>query len=328
MRAIWYERSGPAAEVLTPGEMPDLEPGPGEVRVRLALSAMNPTDVKRRERGRELDRFARIIPHNDGAGMIDWVGEGVPEARQGERVWIFGAQAGRPFGTAAQFVVVPARQAIRLPDAATFEDGACLGVPAVTAHRCLFADGGIEGATVVVSGGTGRVGAYAIQLAKRAGATVIATVGSAEKADQAKALGADHALCYRRDDLAAALAEITGGRGVDRVVEVEFGSNVGWTAKALKSNGSIATYASMADTKPRIPFYALMYKNIAVRFVAIFDMPRAAQDEAFADITACLAGGALRHRIGLRCAFAEVVRAHEALEANAVDGCALLEIPS
>ena len=331
MRAIWYERPGPAAEVLTVGEMPDPEPGPGEVRVRVALSAINPTDIKRRRGGRELGLFPRIIPHNDGAGAIDRIGEGVPDSRLGERVWTFGAQAGRPFGTGAGFVVLPSRQAIRLPDSASFEDGACLGVPAVTAHRCLFSDGGIEGATVVVSGATGRVGAYVVQLAKRAGATVIGTVGSAEKAELAKALGADHALDRRRlsgDDLAAAVREITGGRGVDRVVEVEFGANVGWTAAVLKDNGVIATYASTADGEPRIPFHSLMYKNITVRLVAIFGMPRAAQDRAFADVTACLEAGTLRHRIGLRCAFEEVIRAHEAVEAGAVDGCALLEAPT
>ena len=181
MRAVWYESKGPAAEVLVAGEMPDPEPGPGEVRVRIAVSSVNPTDVKRRREGRELGRFARIVPDNDGAGTIDRVGAGVPASRFGERVWVFGAQAGRPFGTAAEYTCVPARFAIPLPDNASFADGACLGVPAVTAHRCLFADGPVRDRAVLVSGGAGRVGAYAVRMAKRAGAFVIATASSPAK---------------------------------------------------------------------------------------------------------------------------------------------------
>ena len=181
MRAAWYEKNGGAAEVLRLGEMPDPEPGPGEVRVRVAASGLNPTDVKARAGSRPMG-FPRIIPHQDGAGVIDRVGPGVPASRLGERVWVYIVQWQRPFGTAAEYVCVPAPRAITLPANLTFAEGACLGIPGVTAHRCLFADGPIEGQTVLVTGGAGAVGHYAVQLAKWSGARVITTVSSGEKA--------------------------------------------------------------------------------------------------------------------------------------------------
>lgn len=180
MRAAWYEKNGPAAEVLQVGDMPVPEPGPGEVRVRIVASGLNPTDVKARAGSRPMG-FPRIVPHQDGAGVIDKVGRGVPASRVGEHIWLYIVQWQRPWGTAAQFTIVPATRAVPLPATATFAEGACLGIPAVTAHRCLFGDGAIDGQTVLVTGGAGAVGHYAVQLAKWAGATVIATVSSPEK---------------------------------------------------------------------------------------------------------------------------------------------------
>ncbi len=326
MRAVWYEKAGKADAVLVVGTMADPEPGPGEVRVRVAVSAVNPTDVKRRREGRELGRFPRIVPNNDGAGTIDRVGPGVPEVRRGERVWVFGAQAGRPFGSAAEFAVVPSRQAIPLPATASFDDGACLGVPAVTAHYGLFADGPVTGKTVLVSGGAGRVGAYAVQLAKRAGATVIATVGDAAKMKAVKALGADHVLNYKTDDVAAGIQRLTGGQGVDRIVESAFGSNVALAPKIMKANGAIAAYASDAQPEPTIPFYPLMFNNTTIRPFIIYALPHTVQDRAFVGITAALKEGALKHRIAARFPLARLAEAHDAIESGAAWGCVLVDV--
>lgn len=326
MQAVWYEKAGAAADVLQFGERPDPEPAEGEVRVKIAWSAVNPTDDKRRQNGREIDQFDYIIPNNDGSGVIDAVGDGVDNARVGERVWIFSAQAGRPFGTAADYVALPSRQAIRLPDSATLEDGACLGVPAVTAHRALFADGPIEGQTVVITGAAGRVNRYTVQMAKRAGAEVIATVGSDEKAEHVRGLGADHILDYKTDDIVAEVLRITDRKGVHRLVDVEFGANIGEAPKMMRPNGVITSFASGIEPNPTLPFYALMYTNITIRPLAIFGMPRPAQDEAIAHVTECLEAGALQHLVGRRVGLDDMVAAHEAIAAGAVFGCLLVEV--
>lgn len=323
MRAVWYEEKG-KPEVLTIGEMPDPMPAAGEVRVRLAVSGVNPTDSKRRSNGRELDRFARIIPHQDGAGTIDKVGEGVDPARIGQRVWVFAAQAKRPFGTAAQFTCVPADYAIALPDGIGFDDGACLGVPAVTAHRSLFADGDISGKTVLVTGATGRVGRYAVQMAKWAGARVIATASTPEKRAEAIALGADVAIPHGKELLEA--AKQAAPKGIDHVVEVAFGTNIEAVTVLMRPNGTIATYASDAMPAPVLPFHLLMYKNTNIRMVAIFDMPEAAKRQAFADITRCLKEGGLKHRIDRRFPLEQVAAAHVALEAGEIQGSLLIDI--
>ena len=325
MRAVWYEKKGPAAEVLVAGEMADPEPAPGEVRVRVAVSSVNPTDVKRRREGRELGRFPRVVPNNDGAGTIDAVGPGVAASRVGERVWIFAAQHGRPFGTAAEYTCVPSRFAIRLPESASFADGACLGVPAVTAHRCLFADGQIRGLSVLVSGGAGRVGAYAVQMAKRAGAFVIATA-SLPKLAQVKDLGADVVLDYRRPDLADGIRLATQGKGVARVVEAAFGANIALAPKILAPNGAISSYASDSAPEPAIPFGPLMVLNAKMQLVFIYGMPEIAQSAAFADIGEMLAAGALRHRIGARFPLARLAEAHETVENASATGSVLVDI--
>lgn len=324
MRAVWYEKAGAATAVLQTGEMPVPDPAPGEVRVRVAFSAVNPTDVKRRERGRELHLFPRIVPGNDGAGVIDAAGDGVPAARIGERVWLFGAQAGRPGGTAAQFCCVPARYAQPLPATTSLKHGACLGVPAVTAHRALFADGPVDGLTVLVTGGTGRVGRYAVQLAKRAGATVVATAGSPDKHVQALELGADFVVDHRGDDLAPEIRRRVDG--VDRVVEVAFADNIPSMPEILNPNAVISAYASDSDPEPRVPFHALMYNNTTIRLFSIFGMPEEAKDAAFRDIGAALAEDRLTHAVGAEYPLGDAARAHEAVEWGECDGVALLTI--
>ena len=325
MRAAWYEKHGAAADVLRLGEMPIPEPGPGEVRVRVVTSGLNPTDVKARAGSRPLG-FPRVVPHQDGAGVIDKVGRGVPAARVGERVWLYIVQWQRAWGTAAEFTVVPARLAVTLPKTASFAEGACLGIPAVTAHRCLFADGPIAGQTVLVTGGAGAVGHYAVQLAKWAGATVLATVSSPEKGALATAAGADHTLNYRTGDTAAAILEATGGAGVDRIVDVDFGGNLPVSAKVLKVNGTIATYASMGAPEPALPFYPLMQKNAAIRPVLIYTMPERAKDEAARDVTQLVETGRLIHTIGARFPLDKIVEAHQAQESGGVTGNIVVEV--
>jgi NADPH2:quinone reductase len=325
MRAAWYERNGPAADVLKLGDLPVPEPGPGEVRVRVAVSGLNPTDVKARAGSRPMG-YPRVVPHQDGAGVIDKVGSGVPASRVGERVWLYIVQWQRAWGTAAEFTIVPARLAVRLPANTSFAEGACLGIPAVTAHRCLFADGPLAGQTVLVTGGAGAVGHYAVQLAKWAGATVIATVSSHEKAALAAGAGADHTVNYRTGDAAAEILRLTNGAGVDRIVDVDFGANLPVSLKVLKTNGTIATYASMGEPEPKLPFYALMAKNATLRTVLLYTMPERAKDEAARDIAHLVETDRLVHTIGARFPLERIVEAHQAQESGKVTGNIVVDV--
>ena len=326
MKAYWYENAGPPSSVLSLGDMPDPEPGPGEVRVRIVFSAVNPTDCKRRELGRELDKFKRIIPNNDGAGTIDAVGEGVNKNRIGQRVWLFGAQANRPFGTAAEYCVLPDIYACPLPDNQSFVDGACLGVPAVTAHRALYADGEINGQTILISGGSGRVGRYAIQLAKAGGATVIGTASSEQKCNDLRELGTDHVFNYRNDDLLKEVLEITRGIGVDRMVDVAFGTNVTIAPRLIKPNGWLSAYSSDGVPKPEFPFLEFMYKNIGIRPFSIYGMPESAKKNAFQGINNLLATGQLSHIIGRKYPFSDMISAHQTVEKSEHPGVCVVSV--
>jgi NADPH2:quinone reductase len=325
MRAAWYDKNGPAADVLRLGELPDPEPGPGEVRVRVVVSGLNPTDVKARAGSRPMG-FPRVIPHQDGAGVVDRVGPGVPATLLGQRVWMAMVQWERPFGTAADYVCVPWRRAITLPATASFADGACLGIPAMTAHRCLFADGPVEGLTVLVTGGAGAVGHYAIQLAKWAGARVLATVSSPEKAAAAMRAGADATVNYRTEHVARRVLALTDGAGVDRVVEVDFGANLGPVLDVVRTNGVIAAYASMGEPEPRLPFYTMMRKNVTVRAVFLYTVPEVARDAATRDIVRLVEAGRLVHQIGARFPLEAIVAAHEAQESGTVQGNIVIEV--
>ncbi len=317
MKAAWYADFGPAAEVIETGEVETPAPGPGEVRVRIAASGVNPVDVKRRKGGRGAMEAGRVIPHFDGAGVIDAVGDGVPETRIGERVWLYEAQWQSAAGSAAEFTVVAADRAVALADGTSFAEGAALGIPAMTAHRCVYADGPVDGQTVLVTGGAGAVGRYAVQMAKLGGARVVATVSSAAKAAQAEAAGADHVVDYKTEDVAARIREVTGDAGVARIVEVEFGGNLATSLEVLAPNGVIAAYASDAALEPAVPFYRLAYANATVRHVLVFGMPEAAKQHAVADITRWLEAGDLGHHIGQRFTLAETAAAHRAVEAGA-----------
>ena len=326
MRAAFYERYGPAGEVLIVGDLPDLEPGPGEARVRMAASAVNPSDVKARAGSRGAMEWPRIVPHSDGAGTIDAVGPGVPAERVGERVWVYEAQWRRPWGTAAESTVVPAERAVPLPAGTTFTEGACLGIPAMTAHRGVFADGPVAGKTVLVRGGTGRVGHYAVQLAKWGGATVIATAGSEEKQRAVEKLGADHALNHRDGAVTEAVLDLTGGAGVDRIVEVDPVANLDADAALLTGNGTVVIYATTAGTLPSCPVYALMLKNAGLRFVLVYDMPEPAKRAAIDDLTGLLEALTLRHQVGLSVPLERVVDAHRAIEDGDVVGCVVVTV--
>src|SRR5262245_14678156 len=295
MRAVWFERKGPAREVLVCGEMPDPAPGIGEVRVRVHVSGLNPTDTKTRGGwlGNTAMPFPRMITGQDGAGVIDQVGPGVPESRLGQRVWLYEAYLGRPFGTHAEYVVVPARQAVPLPAAIDFTTGAGLGVPAITAHRCLFADGPIHGRTVLVQGGGGGVGNAAIQIARWAGARVLATVSRDAQVEAARTAGAHVLINRKTEDVVAVVRRETGGRGVDRIVEVAFDENIQADANMLAVGGSIATYSAGPVPAPSVPFFTLMRNSHSVHFVLVYTMGQHAHQVAVRDATACLEAGAL-----------------------------------
>jgi NADPH2:quinone reductase len=298
------------------------EPGPGEVRVRVAVSAVNPTDYKTRAgmTPRAIDKFQ--IPHQDGAGVIDAVGGEVDPARIGQRVWIWLAAAGRRWGTAAEWTVVPERQAVPLPEGVSLDLAASLGVPAMTAHRCLFADGPLDGRTVLVAGGAGAVGHFAIQLAKHAGARVVTTVSSSQKAELATKSGADHVVNYRDDDAAEQVRSFASR--VDRVVEVALGANLKLDLAVSGPETVIVTYAAEAHD-PALPVRACMTANVTLRFVMLYDVPVPSLEMAARDITAALARGALSELPVHRYPLEEIVAAQEATEGGAI-GKVLVDI--
>ncbi len=327
MRAAFYERTGPAIEVLQLAELPTPEPGTGEVRVRLACSGVNPSDVKSRAglRTKEL-AFPRIVPHSDGAGIIDRVGEGVSPARIGERVWVWNAAWKRPFGTAAEFVVLPAAQAVALPPEVAFDAGACLGIPALTALHAVRMDGGVAGKTVLVTGGAGAVGHYAVQMARLAGARlVLATASSAEKAALARQAGADEVIDYRREDVAARALAAAAGAGVDRVIEVDFAANVDASLAAVRAEGDIVVYGS-GRAAIEVPFFPAILKNVRVRFFIVYNLAAADRAAAIAQLASWLRDGKLLHNIAARLPLASIAQAHELVESGAAAGNVVIMI--
>jgi NADPH:quinone reductase len=316
MKAARYEKTGPAREVLTVTETERPEPGPGEVRVRVHASGVNPTDVKARSGAvpRPIDEFQ--IPHQDGAGVIDKVGEGVDPNRRGQRVWLYFAAHGRRWGTVAEWTVVPASLAVPLPSRASMELGATMGVPALTAHRCVFADGPVTGQTVLVQGGAGAVGHYAIEWAKRGGARVVSTVSSEEKAELARAAGADLVINYREGDVPGQVRPFAAK--VDRIIEVALSANLEADLVLSGPQTVIVTYAADGQD-PVLPVRACMSANVTLRFVLLYGIPQAALDQGAADITAALADGALTPLPPHRFLLGDVAAAHEAVE-NGVSG--------
>jgi NADPH2:quinone reductase len=317
MRAVWYDRPGPAAEVLQFGDLPDPEPGPGEVRVRLTRSGVNPGDTKKRADwvGYGMP-YPRIVPHSDGAGKIDAVGPGVDPARVGRRVWVYGAQSYRAFGTAAQLTVVPDGKAVDLPDGVSDDVGAALGIPGITAHRAVFADGPVTGQTVLVHGVLGGVGALAAQLATWGGATVIGTVRKSSDQTQAVALDGP--------DPAAAIRELAP-EGVDRIIEVSFSDNIDLDAAVVKNEAVIVAYATRED-RPDFPFWPMLFSNAVIRLIGSDDFPAEAKQQAAADLTTAAREGALSIAIGEPVPLERAAEAHDRVDAGTRERV-LLAIP-
>jgi NADPH2:quinone reductase len=316
LRAAWYERRGAADEVLEVGEMPAPEPATGEVRVRVAFSGINPGDTKKRGAWLGEDRmpFPRVVPHSDGSGVIDAVGEGVDAGRVGERVWVYGAQSYRPFGTAAQFTAVPADQAVALPEAVGDELGACLGIAGITAHRAIFADGSVRGKTVLVQGVLGAVASLAAQLARRDGATVIGSVRRGDDLARVSRSVADHAVALDQEHPADAVRE-HAPTGVDRIVEVAFSANVDLDAAVAGEHAVIAAYGTR-DARPDFPFWPMLFANLTVRLLGSDDFPAAAKREAAAALTAAARDGDLSVLIGDPFPLERIAAAHERVEAG------------
>ena len=326
MKAVWYERFGPAGEVLTLGEMDDPVPGTGEVLVRVRASGVNPSDVKLRAGARPgaVMAFPRIVPHSDGAGEIVAVGADVDPGRVGQRVWIWNGQWERAQGTAAELIALPAGQAVPLPDAASFEEGACMGIPAMTAWYALFGDGvRLEGQTVMVTGGAGTVGRYACQMAALAGARVITTVSSPEKAAHS---GAAEWVNYREADVVEAVMEMTGGAGVDRIVEVDFGANQADALALIRPGGVIAAYASAGVMVPELQFYPFMFRNVTLRMLIAYLIPDAARRAGEAVIGAWLEAGALSHAVVPGGGLADAAATHDKVAAGEKLGTVVLSV--
>jgi NADPH2:quinone reductase len=326
MRAASYRRFGPAAEVFEFTELPTPSPGPGEVLVRLYASGINPLDVKFRAGDRGPLGGDVAVPHYDGAGVIAAVGTGVDNARIGERVWVFEGRLGRAFGTAAEYISIENWRTVPLGDVMSFAEGACLGIPAVTAWLAVAAGGDLAGRDVLVTGGAGAVGGYAIQFARAKGARVIATVSSDEKAAQARGDGADAIVNYREGDTAAAIRELTGGKGVDHICEVELGGNMAVTAQILKPCATVAAYASMAAPEGPLPFYRLLRTAPSIHIIGCFVPPVDRRRATAAAIGEFVVAGGLRTHIAATFALAEIAAAHEAVESGRLRGNAVVTI--
>jgi NADPH2:quinone reductase len=323
MRAAYYEKNGPADEVLHVGEVETPKPGPGEVRVRLATSGVNPSDVKTRAGLARKIAFPRVIPHSDGAGEIDMVGEGVAAARVGERVWIWNGQWKRPFGTAAQYIVLPQNQAVRLPGGISFEAGACLGIPALTAWHAVELAGIGTGKTVLVAGGAGAVAHYAIQFAKARGATVIATVSSSVKSVVAREAGADHTIDYRAENVGERVAALTKG-GVDAIVEVDLTANAALIPAVLRPRGIVVVYGTAPHAQ--IPASFCLQNNITMKFMIVYELTGQERAAAVAEVTRMLEANSLINNIAKTFPLSEIVHAHQMVEQGKAIGNVIVDM--
>lgn len=327
MKAAHFNRFGPASDVLRIADVDRPAVGPGDVLVRMHTSAVNPSDTKKRQGAfpNLLDNGA-VIPNSDGAGVIEAVGLGVPHCRIGERVWIYQAQFERLHGTAAQYLSIGSERAVTLPDNTSFSVGACLGIPAMTAHRCIFADGSVEGQLLLITGGAGRVGHYAIQWAKQGGATVIASASSQSSKQQCIEAGADHVVDHTDEDMVAQVLDFSKGRKVDRVIDVEFGANLHKVVQLIRVGGVIVSYSSTVEPEPVLPFKQMMFLDLTVRLVIVYAMPEKAKQAAIIDITQALEKNRLQHRIAAHYPLAEIAEANNKIEQGGFYGCVVVDI--
>jgi len=327
MKAAFYEKTGPAHDVLQVGEMPTPEPARGEVRVKLRFSGVNPSDVKSRMGLRSSAlAFARIVPHSDGMGVIDAVGEGVDRARIGERVWIWNGAWGRAFGTAAEFMSLPQEQAVAMPEGTPDEAGACFGIPALTAMHAVLMAGGVQGKRVLVQGGAGAVGHYAVQFARELGASqVIATVSSEAKAQLAREAGAQVVIDYKREDVAAAVMRATNNAGVERVIEVDIAANAAVDAQCVRTGGEWVVYGSGKSPFP-LEFFPLISKNIELRFFIVYNLDREQRASAIDTLHRLIRKGSVRHNVSHRLPLSRIADAHDMVAAGTAGGNVVLSI--
>ena len=326
MRAVWYTRQGPAHEVLQFGEQPAPHAAAGEVRVKLHASGVNPADIYRRAGPNFGMDGPLIIPNSDGAGVVDEVGAGADRALMGKRVWLYNGQRnGRVFGTAAQYIALNADLVRELPEKTGFIEGACLGIPAMTAHRAVTAGSEIKDRAVFVSGGAGAVGHYAIQWARRFGARVVTTVSSPEKAAHAKTAGADLTVNYRSEDVTARIREFTGGKGLAHAADLDFGANVGMLVPLMAANGSIAYYATRGNLAPVFPADDFMRRNLTLYGIVLNGVPLTARHRAQDDIASWLEDGGMQHTVSSVHALANTADAHAAVQSGAKRGTVVVD---
>jgi NADPH:quinone reductase len=313
MRAAYYEKNGAARDVLQVAEVDTPTPGPGEVRVKLKTSGVNPSDVKAREGRTRKIGFPRVIPHSDGAGEIDMVGAGVPAARMGERVWIWNGQWKRPFGTCADYIVLPSALAAPLPATASFEAGACLGIPAMTAYHAVAVANAGPGSKILVTGGAGGVGHYAIQFAKARGATVLTTVSSEAKAALAKKAGADHTIDYKRENVGDRIMALTGKTSVDAVVEMDLAANAKFYPGWLRPRAHVVVYGT-GSAEATLPAQPMLVNAIKVEFIYVYELTAAEREAAVSTINRMLASNTLINNVAMTLPLTDIAAAHEAVE--------------
>jgi NADPH2:quinone reductase len=325
MKAAWYEKNGEAHEVLVVGEMPIPEVGPGEVRVKISVSGVNPSDVKSR-RGRPLNA-PRIVPHSDAGGVIEAVGQGVSADRIGQRVWIWNGQFGRPLGTCAQFIVLPEAQAVALTDETSFDAAACMGIPGLTAFEAVRRCGDLSGKTVLVIAAAAAVGHYAAQMAFLKGARVIGTVSSETKAAHARAVGVSDTINYKTEDVAERVKALTGGRGVDAIIDMDFSTTANLVKNgALAPHGTVACYGSNSAEDTPIPFRVCLVNSLSFQFFLVYDLTPSERAFALKELSALLASGRLVHAIGARYHLDDIAAAHVAVEQGKIMGNIVIDI--
>jgi NADPH2:quinone reductase len=317
MRAAYYEANGTAREVLRVGEVETPQAGPGEVRVKLATSGVNPSDVKSRAGSTRKIAWPRVVPQSDGAGVVDQVGQGVPKSRLGERVWLWNGQWKRAFGTAADYIALPSAQAVKLPERVSFEEGACLGIPAMTACHAVALAEAEKGTALLVSGGAGSVSQYVVQFAKAAGATVLTTVSSPEKATAAREAGADHCIDYKRENVGERVMELTGKRGVDAVIEMDLTANAKLIPQVLRPKGSVIVYGTGPEAL--IPAAFCLVNTIRLQFFLVYELDAGERARALAAIDAALGAGKLTNRVAQPTfPLSDIAAAHEAVERGSI----------
>jgi NADPH2:quinone reductase len=325
MKAVWYDRQGPARDVFTYGEMPTPNAGQGEVRVKLEASGVNPSDTYRRGGPGGPMEYPRVITNSDGAGIVDQVGPGATRFKVGDRVWLYNGQRnGRAFGTAAEYIALDENLVTPLPDNVSFAEGATLGVPGMTAWVCLYHAGPIKDQTVLVTGGAGAVGHYGIQLAKWGGARVITTVSSPQKAEIARAAGADLVINYKTENVAERVLAFAPN-GVDRIVEVDFGGNIETTEKILARFSTVAIYATKGNLRPQLTIRTLTSKNVTIYGMQLPMTPMPLQRKAQAGMAEWLAAAKRIHLVAAQFPLKDTVEAHLAVEAGTKLGTVIVD---